>query len=204
MNQPYRILCVCMNNVCRSPMAEVVLRQMLTRCGLGGRVEVASAATHGFRVGDTCDAKTHRAAMARGYDLSQMRAQKIGWQDFEYFDLILPMDQNNLANLRRMTTEEQQRRIRLFLEFAPHFAGQDVPDPYLTLGASFDDVLDRIEDGARGIVALLEQQLAGRESEHAAFADEGDDRFKPAAGLEIGEDKRPLAALGLGVLRHDF
>lgn len=204
MNKPYRILCVCMNNVCRSPMAEVVLRQMLTRHGLGGQVEVASAATHGFRVGDTCDSKTHRAALARGYDLSQMRAQKIGWQDFEYFDLILAMDQNNFSNLQRMATEEQQGRIKLFLEYAPQFVGQDVPDPYLTLGASFDDVLDRIEDGARGIVAFLEREIVGSKSEHAAFADEGDDCLEPAAGLEIGEHERSFAALSLGILRHDF
>lgn len=160
MKKPYRILCVCMNNVCRSPMAEVVLRKCLIQAGLGGRVEVASAATHGFRVGDVCDSKTHLAAQARGYNVTLMRAQKIGWQDFEYFDLILAMDQNNLSNLRRMTTEEQQRRIRLFLDFSEKFHGQDVPDPYLTLGASFEDVLDRIEDGARGVVEFLERQFS--------------------------------------------
>lgn len=150
-------------------MAEVVLRRMVTQRGLGGQVEVASAATHGFRVGDTCDSKTHLAAQTRGYEVAQMRAQKIGWQDFEYFDLILAMDRNNLANLYRMTTEVQQQRIKLFLEFSASFPGQDVPDPYLTLGASFDDVLDRIEDGARGVVAFLELQFAEiGQPDHAA------------------------------------
>lgn len=159
MNKPYRILCVCMGNVCRSPAAEAVLRHLLEKNGLGGQVEVASAATHGYRVGEACDARTQRAAWARGYDLSQARARKIGWQDLDDFDLILAMDKSNLQSLRRMATEAQQGRIRLLMDFANNFAEDEIPDPYLTLGGSFEHVLDMIEDAANGLVAKLKAKL---------------------------------------------
>lgn len=158
-SHPFRILCVCMTNVCRSPTAEAVLRRMIERNGLAGKIEVCSAGTHGYRAGDSCDANSQRAASARGYDLSQLRARKIGWQDLEYFDLILAMDRSNLYNLRRMATEEQLMRIRLFMDYATNFIEDEVPDPYLTLGGRFELVLDMIEDAARSLVAELKRQI---------------------------------------------
>jgi protein-tyrosine phosphatase len=107
-----------MSNVCRSPTAEAVLRQLVEQNGLTDRIEVCSAGTHGFRVGEACDANSQRVARAKGYDLSQIRARRIGWQDLDYFDLILAMDRNNLYNLRRMATEEQLMRIRLIMDYA--------------------------------------------------------------------------------------
>jgi protein-tyrosine phosphatase len=156
---PFRILCVCMSNVCRSPTAEVVLRQMIEKSGLGDRIEVSSAGTHGYRAGDSCDPNSQRAAWARGYDLSSIRARRIGWQDLEDFDLILAMDRSNLYNLRRMATEEQLMRIRLLMDYATHFTEDEVPDPYFTLGARFELVLDMIEDAASGLVEELQCQL---------------------------------------------
>jgi protein-tyrosine phosphatase len=159
MKIPFRILCVCMSNVCRSPTAEAVLRLMLERNGLGDRIEVCSAGTHGYRVGDACDTNSQRVARAGGYDLSQIRARRIGWQDMEYFDLILAMDRTNLYNLRRMATEEQLIRIRLMMDYAIRFAEDEVPDPYLTLGGRFELVLDMIEDAASGLVDELKRQF---------------------------------------------
>lgn len=155
MKYPYRILCVCMGNVCRSPTAEAVLRKLIRDAHLEDRVEVASAGTHGYRVGEASDARSQRVAMAKGYDLSQIRAQKIGWQDLEDFDLILAMDKSNLYNLRRMATAGQQGKIRLLMEFAKRSGEAEIPDPYTTLGQSFEHVLELIEDAAQGVVRQL-------------------------------------------------
>ena len=159
MATPFRILCVCMSNVCRSPTAEAVLRHLIARKGLADRIEVSSAGTHGYRAGDACDPNSQRAAWAKGYDLSSIRARRIGWQDLEDFDLILAMDRTNLYNLRRMATEDQLMRIRLLMDYATHSTEDEVPDPYLTLGARFDLVLAMIEDAASGLIEELKRQL---------------------------------------------
>lgn len=159
MTTPFRILCVCMNNICRSPTAEAVLRKLIEQKGLGSRIEVSSAGTHGYRVGDECDSNSQQVAAERGYDLSQIRASRIGWQDLAYFDLILAMDRNNLYSLRRMATEEQLMRIRLIMDYATHFTEDEVPDPHLTIGGRFELVLDMIEDAAAGLIDELIRQL---------------------------------------------
>lgn len=156
----FRVLLVCMGNICRSPTAEGVLRQYIKNNGLGSKVEVDSAGTHGYHVGEAPDARTQRAAAARGYNLSQLRARKVAHQDLDYFDLILAMDKTNLDNLRRMAPPEHHAKIKLFMEFAHAFDDEEVPDPYYGLGHGFDLVLDMVEDGAQGIIAELKQQLA--------------------------------------------
>lgn len=155
----YRVLLVCMGNICRSPTAEGVLRKYITNNRLGDRVEVDSAGTHGYHVGEAPDSRTQRAAAMRGYNLSQLRARKVAYQDLEYFDLILAMDRSNLDNLRRMALPEQFDKIRLFMDYASHFEDDEVPDPYYGLGHGFDLVLDMVEDAAQGLVEELKKKL---------------------------------------------
>ncbi|HOI51640.1 Low molecular weight protein-tyrosine-phosphatase YfkJ [bioreactor metagenome] len=155
----FRVLLVCMGNICRSPTAEAVLRHYIRNHRLGDKVEVDSAGTHGYHVGEAPDARTQRAARARGYDLSQLRARKVARQDLDYFDLILAMDRTNLDNLQRMASLEQQGKIRLFMDYAKNFEDDEVPDPYYGLGYGFDLVLDMVEDGAQGIVDELLSRL---------------------------------------------
>ncbi|UCV06134.1 low molecular weight protein-tyrosine-phosphatase [Dechloromonas denitrificans] len=156
----FRVLLVCMGNICRSPTAEGVLRQYIKNNELGDRVEVDSAGTHGYHVGEAPDARTQRAAAARGYNLTQFRARKVARQDLDYFDLILAMDRSNLENLLRMATPEQKTRIKLFMEFAKNFDDEEVPDPYYGLGHGFDLVLDMVEDGAQGLIDEIRGRLA--------------------------------------------
>ena len=151
----YRILLVCMGNICRSPTAEVVLRNYIKNNGLGDVVEVDSAGTHGYHVGEAPDARTQRAAALRGYNLSQLRARKVARQDLDYFDLILAMDKSNLDNLKRLASPEQHERLRLFMDYAPNFEDDEVPDPYYGLGYGFDLVLDMVEDASQGLVGQL-------------------------------------------------
>ncbi len=155
----FRVLLVCMGNICRSPTAEVVVREFIKNNRIGDKVEVDSAGTHGYHVGEAPDSRTQRAAAARGYNLSQLRARKVARQDLDYFDLILAMDKSNLDNLRRMASPEQQERIKLFMEYSKNFDDDEVPDPYYGLGHGFDLVLDMVEDASKGLVEAIKQEL---------------------------------------------
>jgi len=158
----FRVLFVCMSNICRSPTAEVVFRHFVEVNGLGNKVEVDSAGTHRYHVGEAADTRTMRAAAARGYDLSQHRARKVAHQDLDYFDRILAMDKSNLDNLRRMASPEQQARIKLFMDYSAHFDDDEVPDPHYGLGHTFDLVLDMIEDAAQGLVDEIKATISGK------------------------------------------
>jgi protein-tyrosine phosphatase len=166
----YRILFVCMGNICRSPTAEAVFNTLLQRRKLEHLFEVDSAGTHGYHVGEPPDPRTQRAAAARGYDLSQIRARKVAPQDIEYFDLILAMDKANIDNLRRLTVPELYPKIHLLMEFARHYDDEEVPDPYYGLGYGFDMVIDMVEDAAEG---LLEKLLASEAVRQPAAARRG-------------------------------
>jgi len=155
----FRVLLVCMGNICRSPTAEGVIRKYIKNNGLGDTVEVDSAGTHGYHVGEAPDSRTQRAASARGYNLTQLRARKVARQDLDYFDLILAMDKSNLDNLWRMATPEQKERIKLFMDYAKNFDDDEVPDPYYGLGHGFDLVLDMVEDAAQGLIEEIKKKI---------------------------------------------
>lgn len=164
-----KVLFVCMGNICRSPTAEGVFRQAVRRHGLEGRIEVDSAGTHGYHVGEAPDTRTQRAAAARGYDLSDIRARKVAPQDLRYFDLVLAMDKTNLENLQRLCLPESMDRLGLFMNYSQHYDDDEVPDPYYGLGHGFDLVLDMVEDASQGLIELLasrlrEKDLASRKS----------------------------------------
>ena len=156
-----RVLFVCMGNICRSPTAEGVFRRKLRDKNLADKVDVASAGTHGYHVGEAPDQRTQRAAASRGYDLSAIRARKIAPQDLEYFDLILAMDRNSLEALRLVCPPERSDRLGLFMDYSKRFGDNEVPDPYYGLGQGFDLVLDMVEDATDGLVELVGQRSAG-------------------------------------------
>ncbi len=154
-----RVLFVCLGNICRSPTAEGVLRALAAREAPDLTLEVDSAGTAGYHVGDPPDPRTRAAAARRGYDLSMLRARVVEPTDFERFDLILAMDRENLRVLRRRAPAGAHQRLRLFLEFAPHgHAAEDVPDPYYGGANGFEEVLDLVEAAARGLLAHLRRQ----------------------------------------------
>ncbi|WP_310733946.1 low molecular weight protein-tyrosine-phosphatase [Chromobacterium violaceum] len=139
----FSILFVCHGNICRSPTAEGVMQARLEGAGLTGRIEIDSAGTHGYHVGEAPDARSARAAAARGYDLSAQRARQVVDSDFSAFDLILAADCRNLADLRRRCPEALAGRLRLMLE--PLGEGREVPDPYYGGERGFEQVLDLLE-----------------------------------------------------------
>jgi len=152
-----RVLFVCLGNICRSPTAEAVLRALAAREAPELALEVDSAGTADYHVGQPPDPRTRAAAARRGYDLSTLRARTVEAADFERFDLILAMDRENLSVLRRRAPSDARERVRLFLEFAPASAPEEVPDPYYGGPNGFEEVLDLVEAATRGLLAHLRE-----------------------------------------------
>jgi protein-tyrosine phosphatase len=148
-----RVLMVCSGNICRSPTAEGVLRAKLQAAGLGGRVVVDSAGTHGFHVSEPPDPRARRHALARGYDLSKQRARQVDRSDFERFDRLLAMDEGHRQWLLDMAPAGLEGRVSMLMAFAVRHAGEsEVPDPYYGAAAGFERVLDLVEDACDGLV----------------------------------------------------
>jgi protein-tyrosine phosphatase len=154
-----RILMVCMGNICRSPTAEGVVRAHIEKAGLGHAVELDSAGTHGYHVGEPPDGRTRKAAAKRGYDLSKLRARRVKDADFLRFDLILAMDRDNLTLLRQACPADQQHRLGLFLDHAREIDDDEVPDPYYGGPEGFERVLDLVEAGAVGLIETIRQRV---------------------------------------------
>jgi protein-tyrosine phosphatase len=155
----FRVLVVCMGNICRSPTAEGVLRRKLRDAGLQEAVEVDSAGTHDYHVGAPPDLRAQQHALRRGYDLSALRARQVNVADFERFDLVLAMDEQNLERLQRLCPPARRERLRLLMSFAGVPGRTVVPDPYYGGAGHFDEVLDLVERACDGLVAELRQRL---------------------------------------------
>ena len=160
---PYRIAVVCLGNLCRSPIGEVVLSEKIARAGLDGRVEVTSAGTGGWHVGEPMDRRAASVLAAHGYDGSQHRASQFETHWYDDHDLVLAMDESNHADLTDLATDVEPGRLRMFRDFDPRAteADRDVPDPYYGGDDGFTHVLRTVERTADAIVAALEQELGG-------------------------------------------
>lgn len=156
----YSVLFVCTDNQCRSPTAEGVLRHKLKQHSLANDVLVASVATHDLNTGEPIDYHAQKHAMRRDFDLSGMRSHLLQAAEFEFFDLIVAMDESNLVTLRLRCPAKFQHKLRLFTEFASDDALQDVPDPYYGQPKDFEQVLDLIDDGCNGLVRHLQEHLS--------------------------------------------
>jgi protein-tyrosine phosphatase len=160
--EPFRLLFVCLGNICRSPSAEGVMRALVSEAGLQDQIELDSAGTGGWHIGSAPDERATAAAARRGIAL-QGQARQVRDRDFDEFDLILAMDSSNLDELMQLAGEQRPRRakLRLLREFDPHSAASgelDVPDPYYGAGDGFERVLDHVQAACSG---LLEQIRAG-------------------------------------------
>jgi protein-tyrosine phosphatase len=159
---PYRICIVCLGNICRSPMGEVLLRDELRRAGLAGRVEVESAGTGDWHVGESMDSRAHAELSRRGYDGSMHEARQIQASWLRDYDLLLAMDRANLASLRRMAAGDDDLlgRIQLMLSFDPDApAGAEVPDPYHGAPEDYAEAFELVEAAARGLASQLAERF---------------------------------------------
>jgi protein-tyrosine phosphatase len=147
-----RVLFVCMGNICRSPTAEGVFRHLVAQRAPRLDIEVDSAGTHDYHVGEPPDARAVAAAALRGIDLRAIRARQVQDADFTRFDLIIAMDRLNREILRQRSPEQFAGRIRLFMEFAGRGDASDVPDPYYGGPLGFEQVLDLAEEASEGLL----------------------------------------------------
>ena len=150
-----KILFVCMGNICRSPTAEGVFRKGLAERAPELEIEVDSAGTHSYHIGYPPDRRAQKAAVARGVDLSALRARAVGSDDFSRFDLVVAMDRDNVADLEEICPQEYRSRIRLMMEFAEASEQIDVPDPYYGGANGFEYVLDLVEEASVGLVDVI-------------------------------------------------
>ncbi len=153
-----QLLFVCLGNICRSPAAEGVMRDMLRRKGIEG-VTVDSAGTYGGHSGDLPDPRMRAAAARRGYNLTH-RARMIREEDFEKFDMIIVMDDMNYETVHRLApSRKDAERIFRMVEFCRHHPDRTyVPDPYYEGVEGFELVLDLLEDACEGIAEHLQRE----------------------------------------------
>jgi len=160
----HAVLFVCMGNICRSPTAEGVFRNVLEGHAPELSIRIDSAGTHAYHVGEAPDPRARRAAERRGIDLSTQKARRVTEDDFRIFDLVLAMDELNHATLLDLCPPEHHERVKLFLDFAPELERKDVPDPYYGGSNGFEQVLDLVEEASRGLLAHLREVSKGRSS----------------------------------------
>jgi protein-tyrosine phosphatase len=152
-----KVLFVCMGNICRSPTAEGVFTKLIAEKNLDSQFAVDSAGTHAYHVGNPPDFRAQQAALRRGVELQHLRARKFHSSDFEYFDYVLAMDDDNYAILINACPNEHKDKVKYFLEYAPHLGVREVPDPYYGEKLGFERVLDMVEDASLGFLGTLQK-----------------------------------------------
>ena len=153
-----KVLFVCMGNICRSPTAQGVFETLVNSEKLSDDIEIDSAGTYAYHVGEPPDERARAAALKRGVDLGGQRARRVDELDFQEFDYVLAMDRDNYEALASICPSNRADRLRLFLEFAPELGIQEVPDPYYGGATGFERVLDLIEQASRGLLANIREQ----------------------------------------------
>jgi protein-tyrosine phosphatase len=157
---PFRLLFVCLGNICRSPSAEGVMRGLVAGAGLEEEIVIDSAGTGAWHVGNPPDRRASAAARARGLELTGS-ARQVTPEDFERFDLLLAMDADNASDLRALAPDPDARaKVRLLREFDGRAGSEsvgdlDVPDPYYGGEDGFEDVLDLVEAACAGLLAQI-------------------------------------------------
>lgn len=157
-----RVLFVCMGNICRSPTAQGVFRKLVEEAGLIEQIEIDSAGTHAYHIGEPPDPRAQQTAQRRGIDLSDLRARRAVSADFTRFDYILAMDQDNYHALSALCPQGQERRLSLLLDYAAQARTREVPDPYYGGPSGFEAVFDLVEEAARGLLADIQRRHLGR------------------------------------------
>lgn len=155
----YSVIFVCLGNICRSPTAEGMFRQVVAQARLHERIRIDSAGTHAYHVGEPPDARAQQVAARRGVDLSALRGRQLTKADLDEFDFVLAMDRSNLADIQTLAGDHQREKITLFMDFGDRFDEPEVPDPYYGGAKGFEQMLDLITDAAQGLLKHIQQRL---------------------------------------------
>ncbi len=145
-----------MGNICRSPTADAVFKHFVKEAGVDHIIDVDSAGTHAYHIGDPPDHRAQNTALQRGYKMHDLRARAVQPSDFEEFDYILAMDRENLMLLQQRSPQQHASKIQLFMQYGKN-TDQDVevPDPYFGGHQGFELVLDMVEEASQGLLAHL-------------------------------------------------
>lgn len=154
------VLFVCMGNICRSPTAHGVFRKLVEEAGLQDAISIDSAGTHAYHVGNPPDPRSMAKAIERGLDMSDLRARQAMAADFELFDYVLAMDNDNYQGLSRLCPPSQKHKLHMFMAFADSNNATEVPDPYYGGARGFDQVFDMVEEASAGLLDDIRQQLS--------------------------------------------
>ncbi|MDH5425446.1 MAG: low molecular weight phosphotyrosine protein phosphatase [Gammaproteobacteria bacterium] len=149
-----KVLFVCMGNICRSPTAEGVFRNLAIKMNID-HLLIDSAGTHAYHIGEPPDKRSISTAKSRNIDMSQQRARHIDSSDFVEFDHILAMDESNRRDLLQICPEHLQNKVELFMNYSVNFNETEVPDPYYGGASGFDHVFDLVEDASKGLLETL-------------------------------------------------
>ncbi|VAW90229.1 Low molecular weight protein tyrosine phosphatase [hydrothermal vent metagenome] len=153
-----KVLFVCMGNICRSPTAHGVFEHLVQQASLAKRIEIDSAGTHAYHVGEPPDKRSQASALNRGFDLSSQRARRVQKADFDYYDYVIAMDNDNLSNLLEICPRALSNKVSLFLSYADNVDEDEVPDPYYGGSKGFERVLDMVESAADGLLGEIKEK----------------------------------------------
>lgn len=149
-----RVLFVCLGNICRSPMAEAILRERLNEEGLSQKVEVDSAGTGNWHVGRNPHPGTLKILEDRGVSAKGLKGRQLHRDDFEEFDYIIGMDQANIRDIRSMLNQPDHSKILRFLDLTEH--AKDVPDPYYT--GDFQETYALVDEGCKALLKKIKKE----------------------------------------------
>ncbi len=148
----HKILFICHGNICRSPMAEFLLKDIVNKRGLADAFEIASAATSREEIGNPVHYGTRNKLAQFGISVAGKHAVQVTKRDYEHYDLLLVMDSNNIRNLRRVLGEDTQNKVHLLLDYTER-KGESIADPWYT--GDFDVTYDDIMEGLAGLLEQL-------------------------------------------------
>jgi protein-tyrosine phosphatase len=152
------VLFICMGNICRSPTAHAVFRKQVNQAGLADKINIDSAGTHAYHIGNPPDSRSVATAAKRDIVMADLRARKVEFSDFYEFDYLLVMDDHNHQLVTELGPREEQHRVSYLLDFAPEVGRKDVPDPYYGGPHGFEQVFDMVEIACANLLAHIRQQ----------------------------------------------
>lgn len=158
-NKKYKILFVCLGNICRSPAAEGIMKHLVEKQHLTDKIEVDSAGTSGYHIGELPDPRMRRHGARRDY-VFDSRSRRFSPDDFDNFDLIVTMDDSNYHNVISLAPDlESKNKVHRMTEYSQQFNHDHIPDPYYSGADGFELVLDLLEDACQGLLTKVKKSL---------------------------------------------
>lgn len=158
------VLFVCMGNICRSPCAEGILRNLVQEAGLQDSISIDSVATHDYHIGEPPDGRAQFVCRKRGINISHIRAKKVTLEDIRNHDLVLAMDWESLTFLQQLSPKSQHYKLMLLMRYANDYEEATVPDPFYGGIDSFNKMMDYLDDACLGVFEVVSKRVGQYQS----------------------------------------